>query len=79
MAASKREIGAEFARRAKEFHAGEEPMKIKLWGLFKWGEVSPYIKTREIIPERGFTKENKTVWCKPSQKFFDKWITPFMG
>jgi len=76
--ASKSAIAAEFARRAKQFHAGEEPMEIKLWGLFDWGDVSPYIKTGEIIPNAGYTKVNHTIWCKPSQAFFDKWIAPLL-
>ena len=77
-AASKSAIATEFARRAQQFHKGEEPMKIALWGLFSWGDVSPYIKTGEIIPNRGYTKENRTIWCKPSQAFFDKWIAPLL-
>jgi len=72
-------VAQEFARRAKQFHPNEEPMKIELWGLFDWGDVSPYIKTGEIIPNEGFTKENRTIWCKPSQAFFDKWIAPLLA
>lgn len=75
---SKGRIAAEFARRAKQFHANEDPMKITLWGLFNWGEVSKYIKTGEIIPNAGFTKANRTIWCKPSQAFFEKWIEPLL-
>jgi len=75
---SKTTIAGEFARRAKQFHSNENPMDIQLWGLFSWGEVSPYIKTGEIIPNDGFTKENRLIWCKPSQAFFDKWIVPCM-
>jgi len=71
-------IAAEFARRAKQFHKGEDPMTINLWGLFSWGAVSKYIKTGEIIPNSGYTKENRTIWCKPSQEFFDKEIKPLM-
>lgn len=78
MAASKSCIAAEFARRAITFNPGEKPMKIKLWGLFPWGAVSPYIKTGEIIHHNGYTKENRTIWCKPSQAFYDKWIFPLL-
>jgi len=78
-ALSKSMIAAEFARRAKQFHANEEPMKIRLWGLFSWEDVSPYIKTGEIIPNAGYKKENKIIWCKPSQSFFDKWIAPLLA
>lgn len=75
---SKKEIAIEFARRAQEFHPDEEPMKIRLWGLFSWEDVSPYIKSGEIIPNSGFKKENRIIWCKPSQSFFDKWIAPLI-
>lgn len=74
MAMSKYKIGMEFARRAKQFHANENPMEIHLWGLFSWGDVSPYIKTGEIIPNAGFSKQNVTIWCKPSLEFFNKFI-----
>lgn len=77
-ALAKSTIAAEFARRAKQFHSDEKPMEITLWGLFSWGDVSPYIKTGEIIPNAGYTKENRTIWCKPSQAFFDKWIAPLL-
>ena len=71
-------IAAEFARRAKQFHPKEEPMKIHLWGLFSWGSISGLIPTGEIIVNFGYTKANKTVWCKPSQAFYDKHILPLM-
>ena len=71
-------IAAEFTRRAKQFHPKEEPMKIQLWGLFSWGCVSKLIKTGEVIPNPGFTKDNKTIWCKPSQDFFEKDIKPLI-
>ena len=77
-ALSKSAIAGEFARRAEQFHADEEPMKIVLWGLFPWGAVSPYIKTGEIVPNAGFTKESRVIWCKPSQRFFDKWVAPLL-
>lgn len=76
MSASKTNIAKEFARRAKTFHPAENPMDIALWGLFRWGDISPYIKTKEIIPNSGFGKENRIIWCKPSQKFYDKWVKP---
>lgn len=75
---TKKSIAAEFARRAKQFHPDEEPMKINLWGLFSWGAISKLIKSGEIIPNNGFTKINKIIWCKPSQDFYDKEIKPLM-
>jgi len=73
---SRATIAEEFARRAIQFHSNEDPMKIRLWGLFRWGDVSHRIKTGEIIPNHGFSKENRIIWCKPSQAFYDKWIVP---
>lgn len=70
-------VAAEFARRAKQFHPDENPMEIRLWGLFSWGAISKYVKSGEILCP-GYTKENKTVWCRPSQEFYDKHIAPLM-
>jgi hypothetical protein len=75
---TKQMIGAEFARRAKQFNPNEKPMEISLWGLFDWGTVSRLIKSGEIIPNAGYTKINKTIWCKPSQEFFNKYVAPLM-
>lgn len=72
------EIAYEFARRAKRFHAGEEPMSIQLWGLFDWDEIDPLIQAGQVIPNPNYTKENKTIWCKPSQEFYDAQIKPLM-
>lgn len=76
---SKAEIGKEFARRANEFHPKVEPDNIRLWGLFKWGSVSRCIKAGEIKPNLGYTKESKTVWCRPSKAFYNKWVAPLMN
>lgn len=71
-------IRAEFARRAVQFHKDEPLEKINLWGLFSWGAVSKYIKSGKVILNQGFAKENKTVWCRPSQKEIDKYIKPMI-
>jgi hypothetical protein len=76
--AKRQMIAAEFARRAKQFHPDENPMEISLWGLFDWSGIKDYIKNGDIIPNPGYTKENRTIWCKPSQKFFDEDIAPLM-
>jgi hypothetical protein len=75
---SKKAIATEFARRAKKFNNGVNPMYIELWGLFQWGEISKYIKTKEIIPNKGYSKIHRRIWCKPSQAFFNKWINPIL-
>ncbi len=86
MAMAKRDVGKEFARRAKMLHFEgranhfdkEKIPKIRLWGLFQWGAISPYIKTGEIIPDAGFAKVNRIIWCQPSAAFYHKWIKPHM-
>lgn len=75
---SKKTIAAEFARRAKQFHPEENPMEINLWGLFAWGAISKYVKSGDIIPNKGFSKINEIIWCKPSQNFFDENIEPLL-
>lgn len=71
-------IAAEFARRAKRFNPGIEPMKIELWGLFSWGAISKMVKSGEIIPNTGYSKINKTLWCRPSEDFYNSHIAPLM-
>lgn len=77
---SRKVVAEEFARKAKSFHSEEKnPMNIGCWGLFLWGEVSELIKRGEVIPNAGYTKENHTIWCKPSQEFYDKYIKSLMS
>ena len=71
-------IRAEFARRALIFHPNEEVENIRLWGLFSWGTISKYLKDGSIILNDGYTKSNKTVWCRPSQNEIDNYIKPMM-
>jgi hypothetical protein len=71
-------VRAEFARRAMQFHANEKLEDITLWGLFSWGAVSKYIKSGQIIANAGYTKENKTIWCKPSKTEIDTFIRPLL-
>lgn len=47
-------------------------------GLFNWYQISKLVKSGDIVLNKGYSKENKVVWCKPSQAFYDKWIKPFM-
>jgi hypothetical protein len=76
---SKQSIAKEFARRAKQFHENEKPMDINLWGLFLWSSISARIKAGDIIPNAGYSKENHTIWCKPSRYFYEKYIVPLMS
>lgn len=73
------QIRAEFARRAVQFHVGENLEDITLWGLFTWGCVSKYIKDKRIIVNDGYTKENRVVWCKPSKDEIEKYIRPLIN
>jgi hypothetical protein len=75
----KKSVAMEFARRAKVFHPNDEPFSIKNWGLFSWGAISKLVKSGEVILNSGYSKENKTVWCRPSQAFYDKWVKPCMS
>jgi len=73
---SKSVIWAEMARRKVQFHAHEEWSSIRLWGLFNWGDVSPLIKSGELIT--GMTKENRTIWVRPSKEAYEKHIEPLI-
>jgi len=72
------EVRAEFARRAIQFHKNESLENIELWGLFLWGDVPKYIKDGRVIPNPGYTKINRTIWCRPSQKEIDTFIKPLI-
>ncbi len=71
-------VRAEFARRAVQFHEGEALKDIRLWGLFDWNSVSPYIKDGRVIPNAGYTKINKTIWCRPSDAEIRDHIKPLI-
>jgi len=72
----KSEIWAEMARRKVAFHPTEEWNTIKRWGLFDWGDVSPLLKTGELITH--MKKENKTIWVWPSQAAWETHIRPLI-
>lgn len=69
-------VWAEMARRKIAFHNSEDWNKIKLWGLFSWGMVSSLIKKGELLTD--MTKENKTVWVRPSEKAYNEKIKPLL-
>lgn len=73
----KKEIWAEMARRKVQFHANEEWDTIKLWGLFDWGTVSKLLKSGELLAP-GYTRENKTIWVKPTRETWEKHIKPLV-
>ena len=69
-------IWAEMARRKKQFHPNESWDKIRLWGLFSWGQVSHLIKRGELKTD--MVKENKTIWVTPSPEAYEKYIKPLL-
>jgi len=70
------EMRAEFARRKVQFYANEKVEDIRLWGLFSWGTISKYLKDGRVIANPGYTKENETIWCKPSLEEWKQHIEP---
>lgn len=80
-------IAYEFARRKLLFHKDENWENIKCFGLFRWGDISPYlVGNRGKIKnfKKGYLttnmhKENKYVWCNPTKEFYDKYITPMFA
>jgi hypothetical protein len=71
-----REVRAEFARRKVQFHPDESYDEIRLWGLFRWGEISKYIKSGQILTD--MRKEHVTIWCKPSQEEWEQYVKPLI-
>lgn len=69
-------VWLEMARRKNMFHANEDWQTIKLWGLFLWGDVSSLIKTGELKTD--MVKENKTIWVRPSEEAYHKYIAPLL-
>lgn len=72
------QIRYEFARRKVRFHDNEDVDSIVYWGLFSWGDVSRFIKSGKVIPNPGYTKENRTIWCRPSKNEWQKHIKPLI-
>ena len=64
------------ARRKVRFHKNEQWDKIKLWGLFAWGDISYLLKTGELKTD--MRKENKTIWVTPSKEAWEKHIQPLI-
>lgn len=69
-------IWSEMARRKLQFHESTEWNKITLWGLFSWGYVSFLIKNGLLITN--MSKENKTIWVKPSKDAYERFIKPLL-
>jgi hypothetical protein len=73
---NKNTIWAEMARRKVQFHPTESWETITLWGLFDWGCVSKLITSGELLTN--YTKENRTVWVRPSKETWETKISPLI-
>lgn len=69
-------IWAEMARRKIQFHNDENWEEIQLWGLFKWGDVSKFIKNGELLTN--YCRENRIVWVRPSKEAYENRIKPLL-
>ena len=73
---NKKTIAAEMARRKIRFHKNEKWDKIRLWGLFGWGDVSRLLNSGEL--KTHMKKENKTIWVTPNTEFWENEIKPLI-
>lgn len=72
-----RVIAADLARRYVEFHDGEDPLQIRLWGLESWQNISKAANEGVIRPHGGrWTKGQQ--WFLPSEEFLVKVVIPFI-
>jgi len=72
-----RAIWAEMARRKVKFYKDTEWYKIRLWGLFSWGDVSWLIEQGLLLTE--MRRENRTVWVWPSEDIWVEHIEPLVA
>ena len=79
-------IVCEFARRNLSFHRDTDWKDIRCFGLFDWGDVAPYlvgnpshIKTfKKGLVKTNMRKENKTIWCNPTETLWNDYIQPIL-
>ena len=70
------EVWAEMARRKKRFHPDEEWQDIRLWGLFRWGQIRWFFD--EGLLTTHMKKEHKIVWVRPTEKAYHEHIEPLL-
>lgn len=83
---SMKNIIREFAFKYVKFHDGEDWKSIKCFGLFNWGNVSPYLvgnpshlkNWKKGVVKTDMRKENKTIWCQPTEDFWNDYIFPYI-
>lgn len=73
---NKSRIWADMARRKVQFHKNEDWDKIRLWGLFHWGDVSPLLKSGLLKTD--MKKEHVVIWVTPSKEAWEKHIKPLI-
>lgn len=80
------QIIAEMCRRYVRFHKGEEWFNIKLWGLFSWGDIAPYLlknagkmkSFKKGLFLTDYKKENKIIWVRPTEQCYYEYILPML-
>jgi len=70
------QVWAEMARRKVQFHNREKWDEIRLWGLFNWDSVRHLLDKGLLITH--MTKENKTIWVRPSKEAWEQHIKPLI-
>ena len=73
---SRQNLASELARRKFIWYRDEDFRTIKCFGLFMWGEVSHHLKKNLITTN--YTKENKTIWVNPTEKFYNDEVLPIV-
>ena len=81
---SLKDIASEMAQRKISFHARKDWRKIKLWGLFSWGDVSAYLvgnpgnlrTFKKGYLKTDMRKEHGIIWVTPTKEFWCKYIKP---
>lgn len=71
------DVWAEMARRKLAFHRDEDWHTIRLWGLFKWGEIKRFLFSGELLTD--MKKENVTIWVRPSEAAYHAHIEPLLA
>ena len=80
-------MAVEFTRQKLLFHKDEDWHDIQCFGLFSWSDVSKYLvgnparikSFKESLIETNMKKENRTIWCRPTEYFWKKYIMPLMS
>lgn len=72
-----RVIAADLARRYVEFHDGESPQQIRLWGLASWQDISK--AANEGVIRTGSSSWYKGLnWFTPSAEYLEQVVIPFI-